>query len=57
MPHRPNGRRLVLGAHSLSEPEETKQIFEILELHNKPDFDPDSYDNDIALIKARISFF
>uniref|UniRef100_A0A3Q3XLU9 trypsin n=1 Tax=Mola mola TaxID=94237 RepID=A0A3Q3XLU9_MOLML len=48
---RPNGRKVVLGVHSLSEPEETKQIFDILEVHNHPNFDTRNYDNDIALIK------
>lgn len=46
-----NGRKVVLGVHSLSEPEETKQTFDILELHNHPHFQESSYDNDIALIK------
>lgn len=44
----------MLGAHSLSEPEETKQIFDILELHNHPDFNTNNYDNDIALIKVSV---
>lgn len=43
---------MVLGVHSLSEPEETKQIFDILEFHNHPDFNPSNFDNDIALIKV-----
>ncbi|KAM4541849.1 complement factor D [Odontesthes bonariensis] len=51
MPNGPNGRKVVLGVHSLSEPEETKQTFDILELHNHPDFSIANYDNDIALIK------
>ncbi|XP_053191481.1 complement factor D [Scomber japonicus] len=51
MPTGPEGRRVVLGLHSLSEDEETKQTFDILELHNHPDFNPLNYDNDIALIK------
>ncbi|KAM7376361.1 hypothetical protein PAMP_006102 [Pampus punctatissimus] len=51
LPTGPNGRKVVLGVHSLSEPEETKQTFDILELHNHPDFNPSNYDNDIALIK------
>ncbi|XP_008281413.1 complement factor D, partial [Stegastes partitus] len=33
------------------EPEDTKQTFDILELHNHPDFNALNYDNDIALIK------
>ncbi|XP_034432870.1 complement factor D [Hippoglossus hippoglossus] len=47
----PNGRKVVLGVHSLSEPEETKQTFDILELYNHPDYSRSNYDNDIALIK------
>ncbi|XP_042357327.1 complement factor D [Plectropomus leopardus] len=51
LPDGPNGRKVVLGVHSLSEPEETKQTFDILELHNHPDFSMSNYNNDIALIK------
>ncbi|XP_033497861.2 complement factor D [Epinephelus lanceolatus] len=51
MPTGPNGRKVVLGVHSLSEAEDTKQTFDILELHNHPDFNELNYDNDIALIK------
>ncbi|CAG5866861.1 complement factor D [Menidia menidia] len=51
MPNGPNGRKVVLGVHSLSEPEDTKQTFEIQELHNHPDFSSANYNNDIALIK------
>ncbi|KAK2826729.1 hypothetical protein Q5P01_020943 [Channa striata] len=51
LPDGPNGRRVVLGVHSLSEPEDTKQTFDILELHNHPGFSASNYDNDIALIK------
>lgn len=54
--HRPNGRKVVLGVHSLSEPEETQQTFDILELHNHPDFSLFNYDNDIALIKVSVYF-
>lgn len=46
----------MLGVHSLSEPEETKQTFDILELHNHPDYNPLNYDNDIALIKVSVYF-
>ncbi|XP_029981876.1 complement factor D [Sphaeramia orbicularis] len=51
LPTGPSGRKVVLGLHSLSEPEETQQVFDILELHNHPDFNSVNYDNDIALIK------
>ncbi|XP_071381853.1 complement factor D [Centroberyx affinis] len=50
LPSGPNGRRVVLGAHSLSETEETKQSFDILQVHNHPDYST-HYNNDIALIK------
>lgn len=42
----------MLGVHSLSEAEETKQTFDIMELYNHPDFKASNYDNDIALIKV-----
>lgn len=45
---------MVLGVHSLSEPEETKQTFDILELYNHPQFSTTNYDNDIALIKVSV---
>ncbi|XP_041827807.1 complement factor D-like [Melanotaenia boesemani] len=53
MPNGPNGRKVVLGVHSLSQPEDTKQTFDILadNLYNHPSFDPSNYNNDIALIK------
>ncbi|KAM4624846.1 complement factor D [Polymixia lowei] len=51
LPTGPNGRTVVLGAHSLTELEDTKQTFEILQVHNHPDFSSSNYDNDIALIK------
>ncbi|XP_061700920.1 complement factor D [Syngnathoides biaculeatus] len=51
LPTGPNGRKVVLGVHSLSRAEDTKQTFEILELHNHPQFTAHNYDNDIALIK------
>ncbi|XP_020499016.1 complement factor D [Labrus bergylta] len=51
LPTGPNGRKVVLGVHSLSEPEDEKQTFDILELHNNPTFSASNYDNDIALIK------
>jgi len=44
---------VVLGVHSLSEAEETKQTFDILELYNHPDFSMSNYDNDITLIKVQ----
>ncbi|MBN3303208.1 CFAD factor, partial [Amia calva] len=43
--------KVVLGAHSLSTPEDTKQVFGIASLHPHPDFSLDNYDNDIILLK------
>ncbi|TNN52007.1 Complement factor D [Liparis tanakae] len=51
LPTGPNGRKVVLGVHSLSDAEDTKQTFDILELYNHPDFSISNYDNDITLIK------
>lgn len=52
--NRANGKKVVLGVHSLSEAEDTKQTFDILEanLHKHPNFNPLNYDNDITLIKV-----
>lgn len=52
-----NGRKVVLGMHSLSQPELTKQVFDIVELHNNPLYSSENYDNDIALIKVNYYFF
>ncbi|XP_061750950.1 complement factor D [Nerophis ophidion] len=51
LPTGANGRKVVLGVHSLSQDEDTKQTFDIMELHNHPQFDSSNYDNDISLIK------
>ncbi|KAI4891226.1 hypothetical protein NFI96_034631 [Prochilodus magdalenae] len=45
------GFKVVLGAHSLSEPEDTKQTFDITAFYNHPDFKSSNYDNDIVLVK------
>ncbi|XP_029350056.1 complement factor D-like [Echeneis naucrates] len=50
LPNEPDGRKVVLGMHSLSQPEATKQTFDILRIYNNPTFNPLNYDNDIALI-------
>ncbi|CAL8303703.1 unnamed protein product [Boreogadus saida] len=50
LPTGANGRKVVLGAHSLSGAEETKQTFDIV-VHNNPNFNQLNYDNDIALLK------
>lgn len=49
---RSEGRKVVLGAHSLSEPEDSKQTFNIVEVFSHPDFCTSNYDNDIALVKV-----
>ncbi|CAL8283158.1 unnamed protein product [Lota lota] len=51
LPTGANERKVVLGAHSLTDAEETKQTFDILHVYNNPDFNPNNYDNDIALLK------
>uniref|UniRef100_W5MCQ9 Complement factor D (adipsin) n=2 Tax=Lepisosteus oculatus TaxID=7918 RepID=W5MCQ9_LEPOC len=43
--------RVVLGAHSLSTPEDSKQVFSIASSHPHPEFSLENYDNDIALLK------
>ncbi|KAL7877617.1 hypothetical protein SRHO_G00042600 [Serrasalmus rhombeus] len=43
--------QMVLGAHSLSQPEDTKQTFSIAAFFTHPGFKSKTYDNDIALIK------
>uniref|UniRef100_A0A8C6V2R9 trypsin n=1 Tax=Neogobius melanostomus TaxID=47308 RepID=A0A8C6V2R9_9GOBI len=50
-PQGTDNRKVVLGVHSLSEPEDTQQVFDILELHNNPNYRAENFDNDIALIK------
>ncbi|XP_030628410.1 complement factor D [Chanos chanos] len=45
------GRKIVLGAHSLSADEDTKQTFDIVAVYNHPDFNKAIYDNDISLAK------
>ncbi|KAI1891713.1 hypothetical protein AGOR_G00146600 [Albula goreensis] len=45
------GRRVVLGLHSLSESEASKQEFSITAIHSHPDFNSNNYDSDIALLK------
>ncbi|MBN3323023.1 CFAD factor, partial [Atractosteus spatula] len=46
-----NSIRVVLGAHSLSTPEDSKQVFSIASSHPHPEFSLENYDNDIALLK------
>lgn len=48
-----NNFKVVLGAHSLSQEEDTKQTFDIDAVHNHPDFNIENYDNDIALVKVK----
>ncbi|XP_072532975.1 complement factor D isoform X2 [Salminus brasiliensis] len=45
------GFKVVLGAHSLSEAEDTKQTFDIAAYYKHPDFNSKNYDNDIVLVK------
>ncbi|XP_026998064.1 complement factor D isoform X1 [Tachysurus fulvidraco] len=46
-----NNYKIVLGAHSLSQEEDTKQMFDVAAVYNHPDFNIENYDNDIALVK------
>nr|XP_055026233.1 complement factor D [Misgurnus anguillicaudatus] len=46
-----SGVKVVLGAHSLSKAEDTKQSFDVSAVYNHPDFSISNYDNDIALLK------
>ncbi|XP_026799800.3 complement factor D [Pangasianodon hypophthalmus] len=46
-----NNYKVVLGAHSLSQAEDTKQTFDMAAVYNHPDFKIENYDNDIALVK------
>ncbi|XP_026079875.1 complement factor D [Carassius auratus] len=48
---RTSGVKAVLGAHSLSDAEDTKQTYEATAVYNHPDFSISNYDNDIALLK------
>lgn len=45
--------KVVLGAHSLSQAEDTKQTFDMAGVYKHPDFNSENYDNDIALIKVK----
>ncbi|XP_041928430.1 complement factor D [Alosa sapidissima] len=45
------GRTVVVGLHSLSEEEATKETFQISAVYNHPDFNIHNYDSDITLIK------
>ncbi|XP_007230949.1 complement factor D isoform X1 [Astyanax mexicanus] len=45
------GFKVVLGAHSVSQPEDTKQTFDIAAYYPHPDFSTENYDNDIVLVK------
>lgn len=44
---------MVLGAHALSQGEDTKQTFDIAAFYNHPDFNPKNFDNDIVLVKVK----
>lgn len=45
--------KVVLGAHSLSQPEDTKQTFDMDLPYKHPNFNIQNYDNDIALVKVK----
>ncbi|KAG7487991.1 hypothetical protein MATL_G00029550 [Megalops atlanticus] len=47
----PEGSKIVLGAHSLTGSEDSKQAFTVADVHSHPDFTSVTYDSDIALLK------
>lgn len=49
---RTSGVKVLLGANSLYNAEDTKQTFEATAVYNHPDFSISNYDNDIALLKV-----
>ena len=50
--HRAAGMIVILGAHSKTADENTKQRFEIQNLYSHPNYNSVNYDNDITLIKV-----
>lgn len=44
--------RVVLGAHRLEEPEQSQQVFSVVESIAHPHYKPTSPDNDIRLLKV-----
>ncbi|XP_054661492.1 LOW QUALITY PROTEIN: mast cell protease 1A-like [Grus americana] len=42
---------VILGAHNINEPETTQQIRGVLRYHQHPEYDPNTYSNDIMLLK------
>ncbi|XP_051503691.1 complement factor D-like [Myxocyprinus asiaticus] len=51
---RDSGFKVVLGAHSLSRAEGTKQNMDVSAVYKHPGFSMSNYDNDIALIKLNM---
>ncbi|NXI98099.1 MCT1A protease, partial [Psophia crepitans] len=46
---------VILGAHNVGKPETTQQIRGVVRYHPHPEYHPNSYSNDIMLLKARHS--
>ncbi|NWJ01945.1 DDN1 protein, partial [Crypturellus undulatus] len=44
---------VVLGAHNIHEPEPSQQVRGVLEYYPHPDYNPDTMNNDMMLLKAR----
>ncbi|NWI20932.1 DDN1 protein, partial [Crypturellus soui] len=44
---------VVLGAHNIHEPEPSQQVRGVLEYYPHPDYNPDTLNNDMMLLKAR----
>ncbi|NXR63829.1 MCT1A protease, partial [Rhadina sibilatrix] len=43
---------IILGAHNVHEPEKTQQVRGVLKYHKHPEYNPDTLENDIMLLKA-----
>ncbi|NXJ80774.1 PRS57 protease, partial [Trogon melanurus] len=55
VPRRSPSVRVVLGAHRLQEPEESQQVFGVVESIAHPGYNPSSADNDIRLLRLNRS--
>ncbi|NXS64353.1 PRS57 protease, partial [Brachypteracias leptosomus] len=55
IPRRNPSVRVVLGAHRLEEPEDSQQVFDIVDSIPHPRYSPSSVDNDIRLLRLNRS--
>ncbi|NWV53825.1 MCT1A protease, partial [Daphoenositta chrysoptera] len=44
---------VILGAHNIDEPEKTQQVRGVLKYYEHPEYDPNTFENDIMLLQAR----